>query len=152
LSSFFALILSLSSIFAGAIGSVHLLPVYRSSGDGGFAPICYTEVDPDLGTWDDVKEVADRYDLCVEFMVNHISPQSDQFQDFLAKGDDSEFAEMFIDWDKFWPEGRYCAVCWGSFLLLAYEALWRCSAWSQDFKRTSKRDQEYVTGQSVLTS
>jgi sucrose phosphorylase len=98
----------LSSLCAGAIGSVHLLPVYRSSGDGGFAPICYTEVDPDLGTWDDVKEVADRYDLCVEFMVNHISPQSDQFQDFLAKGDDSEFAEMFIDWDKFWPEGKNC--------------------------------------------
>lgn len=37
--------------------------------------------------------------------VNHISPQSEQFKDFIAKGDASEFAEMFVDWDKLWPEG-----------------------------------------------
>jgi hypothetical protein len=101
-----ATLLTQISIVPGAIGSVHLLPIYPSSGDGGFAPIKYTAVDPEMGTWDDVKEIADRFDLCVEFMVNHISPKSDQFQDFIQKGDDSEFADMFIDWDKFWPEGE----------------------------------------------
>ena len=50
----------------------------------------------------DVRAIADEYDLMLEMMVNHISPASAQFQDFLAKGDASEFADMFIDWRKFW--------------------------------------------------
>lgn len=111
-SWFFLMLMRALLPSTGAIGSVHLLPVYRSSGDGGFAPIAYTDIDPQFGTWDDVKEIADRYDLCVEFMVNHISPESDQFQDFLAKGDESEFAEMFIDWDKFWPKGGDGILTW----------------------------------------
>jgi len=37
--------------------------------------------------------------------VNHISPASDEFQDFLEKGDKSKTAEMWIDWEKFWPNG-----------------------------------------------
>ena len=37
--------------------------------------------------------------------VNHISPASDEFQDFLARGDDSKTADMWIDWEKFWPKG-----------------------------------------------
>ena len=36
----------------GVIGGVHLLPVYPSSGDGGFAPLNYSEVDPHFGTWE----------------------------------------------------------------------------------------------------
>jgi len=34
---------------AGAIGSVHLLPIYPSTGDRGFAPVTYQEVDPKFG-------------------------------------------------------------------------------------------------------
>lgn len=87
---------------AGAIGGVHLLPVYPSSGDGGFAPLCYDDVDPHFGTWEDVEALAKKFDLMLELMVNHISPKSKQFQDFLEKGDESEYASMFIDWRKFW--------------------------------------------------
>ena len=50
----------------------------------------------------DVKALADECDLMLELMVNHISPASPQFQDYLEKGDASEFAPMFIDWAKFW--------------------------------------------------
>jgi sucrose phosphorylase len=38
--------------------------------------------------------------------VNHISPASDEFQDFLKKGDASKTADMWIDWNKFWPKGE----------------------------------------------
>ncbi len=41
---------------AGAISGLHLLPIYPSSGDGGFAPLTYQDVDPKFGTWDDVKK------------------------------------------------------------------------------------------------
>ena len=57
----------------------------------------------------DVREIADEYDLMLELMVNHISPASAQFQDFLEKGDASEYADMFIDWVKFWGgNGESC--------------------------------------------
>jgi glycosidase len=87
---------------------VHLLPIYPSSGDGGFAPLCYDVVDPRFGSWEDVESLSKDYDLMLELMVNHISPKSHQFQDFLEKGDASEYASMFIDWRKFWgsPGGR----------------------------------------------
>lgn len=85
---------------------MHLLPVYPSSGDGGFAPLRYDQVDPHFGDWADVEAIANSYDLMLELMVNHISPASEQFQDFLARGDDSPHASMFIDWDKFWGEGE----------------------------------------------
>ena len=84
---------------------MHLLPVYPSSGDGGFAPLRYDQVDPHFGDWSDVEAIAADYDLMLECMVNHISPASDQFQDFLEKGDASEHADMFIDWEKVWGEG-----------------------------------------------
>ncbi|KAK9815406.1 hypothetical protein WJX72_003171 [[Myrmecia] bisecta] len=86
----------------GCISGLHLLPLYPSSGDGGFAPLTYQEIDPKFGDWEDVKALGREYDLCMEFMLNHISPKSKQFQDYLEKGDESEYADMFVDWTKFW--------------------------------------------------
>jgi sucrose phosphorylase len=31
------------------MGSIHLLPLYPSTGDRGFAPITYQQVDPEFG-------------------------------------------------------------------------------------------------------
>lgn len=38
-----------SVLGAGAIGSLHLLPLYPSTGDRGFAPVTYQQVDPSFG-------------------------------------------------------------------------------------------------------
>ncbi|KAK9865185.1 hypothetical protein WJX84_007242 [Apatococcus fuscideae] len=92
----------------GVIGGLHLLPFYPSSGDGGFAPITYKEVDPAKGDWDVVQSLCAKYDVMVEFMVNHISPASDEFQDFLKHGMDSQYAEMFIHWNDFWGGEPTC--------------------------------------------
>ncbi|GAQ84023.1 sucrose phosphorylase [Klebsormidium nitens] len=89
----------------GALGSVHLLPIYPSSGDRGFAPLTYHQIDPEQGSWDDVRELGKEYDLVLDFMLNHVSAQSKMFKDYLAKGEKSEYASMFMDWDKFWGEG-----------------------------------------------
>ena len=70
----------------GVIGGVHVLPFYPSSADRGFAPLTYKEVDPHFGSWADIEALADQGDMCVDFMVNHISAQSPQFQDFMKKG------------------------------------------------------------------
>lgn len=95
---------------AGAIGGLHLLPIYPSSGDGGFAPLTYQEVNPELGSWEDVKRLSEKYDLLMECMVNHISPASQEFQDFLKHGSNASSADMWIDWDKFWPDGAALAL------------------------------------------
>ena len=38
-------------------------------------------------------------------MVNHISRQSEFFQNFLAKGDESKYKDLFITLDKVWKDG-----------------------------------------------
>ena len=72
----------------GVIGGVHVLPFYPSSADRGFAPLTYTQVDPEFGGWDDIMNLAEQGDVCMDFMVNHISAQSEQFKDFVEKGDE----------------------------------------------------------------
>lgn len=91
-----------ADIFAGG---VHILPPFPSSGDRGFAPLTYLEIDPSFGTWDDIREIGEKFDVLVDLMVNHISKQSPYFQDFLAKGRDSEYADLFLPLDKIWEDG-----------------------------------------------
>ena len=87
-------------------GGIHMLPPYPSSGDRGFAPISYFEIDPAFGDWNDVKALGEEYDLLLDFMVNHISKASPFVQDFLQKGRQSEYADMFLNLDKLWPNGK----------------------------------------------
>lgn len=91
----------LKHIFPGIAGSLHILPFFPSSGDRGFAPITYHEVDPAFGNWADIRSLAQDYNLMCDFMVNHISSRSQQFTDYLKKGKGSEFAPMFIDYEAF---------------------------------------------------
>ncbi|HUZ17552.1 MAG TPA: sucrose phosphorylase, partial [Spirochaetia bacterium] len=89
-----------------AIGGVHVLPFFPSSADRGFAPTRYDEVDPQLGSWADVKRLSGLYELTVDFMINHISRRSPYFEDFLVQKDRSPYAEMFIRYKDFWPGGK----------------------------------------------
>ncbi|QLY78163.1 sucrose phosphorylase [Clostridium intestinale] len=86
-------------------GGVHILPPFPSSGDRGFAPLTYLEIEPSFGTWEDVKAIGDKFDILVDLMVNHISRQSSYFQDFLKNGRESEHTDLFITLDKLWKDG-----------------------------------------------
>jgi glycosidase len=72
----------LSDYFSN-ITTVHLLPFYPYSSDRGFSVIDFEEVDPRLGTWEDVEVLGDRYELMFDGVVNHVSSQSRWFQEFL---------------------------------------------------------------------
>lgn len=89
-----------------AIGGVHLLPFYPSSADRGFSPLTYNEVDPAFGTWEDVDMIGNDFDLIIDFMVNHISRQSVYFQDYKEKGEASQYADMFLYFNKLSPTGE----------------------------------------------
>lgn len=97
---------NLEAHFGDAIGGVHLLPFFPSTGDRGFAPVDYDEVDPAFGDWEDVKRLGEKYYLMFDFMINHISRQSKYYKDYQEKHEASEFKDLFLNWDKFWPENR----------------------------------------------
>lgn len=92
--------------FRNIIGGLHILPFFPSSADRGFAPKTYDIVDPAFGDWKDIRELADRYYLMFDFMINHVSRSSAYFQDFMAKKDQSPYREMFIRYRDFWPQGE----------------------------------------------
>lgn len=90
---------------SGHFNGIHLLPPFPSSGDRGFSPITYDEIDPRFGSWDDIERIADGHDLVLDLMVNHISRHSPEFQDFLRRGRRSPSADLFITLDKVWRDG-----------------------------------------------
>jgi sucrose phosphorylase len=89
----------------GLFGGIHILPPFPSSGDRGFAPLTYREIDPRFGSWADVEHIAQRHDVVLDLMVNHISRRSVEFEDFLRLGRRSRYADLFITVDKVWPNG-----------------------------------------------
>ena len=96
----------LETYFKESIGGVHLLPFFPSTGDRGFAPSDYTTVDPDLGSWEDVDALGEKYYLMFDFMINHISRESKFFQDFKKNHENSPYKDMFIRVHEFFPAGR----------------------------------------------
>lgn len=89
----------------GVVGGIHILPFYPSSADRGFAPLCYDQVDEAFGDYGDVRHLAERYYLMFDFMVNHISRQSEFFRDFVEKKDNSRYKDFFICYKDFWENG-----------------------------------------------
>ncbi|KPJ60969.1 MAG: sugar phosphorylase [Latescibacteria bacterium DG_63] len=65
------------------ITTVHLLPFFPSSSDRGFSIVSYFSVDPNLGTWEDIEELAKDFRLMFDGVINHVSSKSKWFQEFL---------------------------------------------------------------------
>lgn len=86
-------------------GGIHILPPFPSSGDRGFAPLTYMEIEPRFGTWEDIKKIGKDYPILLDLMVNHMSAKTIYFQDFLEKGRESKYADLFITLDKIWKDG-----------------------------------------------
>lgn len=67
----------------GAINTLHILPFFPYSSDRGFAVTDFSAVDPKLGTWEDIEELEERYQLMFDGVINHVSSKSRWFQEFL---------------------------------------------------------------------
>jgi sucrose phosphorylase len=90
----------------GAFHGVHVLPPFPSSGDRGFAPVTYREIDPRFGSWEDIAGLNVRHQVVLDLMINHISRRSPEFRDFERYGRASPSANLFITLDKVWPDGN----------------------------------------------
>jgi sucrose phosphorylase len=92
---------------SGVFGGAHLLPFFTpiDGADAGFDPSDHTQVDPRLGDWNNVRELGERVELMADLIVNHVSRDSPQFQDFLQHGSKSPYAGMFLTYDRVFPKG-----------------------------------------------
>lgn len=97
----------LTKELAGVFGGAHLLPFFYpiDGADAGFDPVDHTQVDPRLGTWDDLSELGSVVELMADLIVNHVSSQSPQFQDFSCNGSQSRYAGMFLTFDRVFSSG-----------------------------------------------
>lgn len=92
---------------AGVFAGVHVLPFFTpfDGADAGFDPVDHTAVDPRLGTWEDLRALGAEYTLMVDLIVNHVSADSTEFRDVLARGDESPHAAMFLTMSDVYPDG-----------------------------------------------
>lgn len=92
-----------SEAFADAFRSFYILPsVFNTDLDRGFSVISY-DLNRMLAAPEDVKRLKENgIDLKLDFILNHLSVLSPQFQDILKNGDASPYRDFFIDWNQFW--------------------------------------------------
>lgn len=72
----------LETYVLGVVTGVHILPFFPFSSDDGFAIKDYLQVNPELGNWEDIQQVASRFNLMVDLVVNHVSSQHSWFEQF----------------------------------------------------------------------
>lgn len=87
----------------GTFQSFYILPsMFNTDLDRGFSVISY-ELNSMLATQQDLDHLRrNGMDLKLDFVLNHLSVLSPQFQDIIAKGDESPYRDFFIDWNRFW--------------------------------------------------
>ena len=86
------------SYLEGNINTLHILPFFPYSSDKGFSIIDFETVDPHLGTWQDIEELENHYQLMFDGVINHISSKSRWFQEFLNGG--PYYRDFFITFDS----------------------------------------------------
>ena len=79
---------------AGFVKGIHILPFFPYSSDDGFSVIDYMQVNPELGTWRDIRELSSSFRLMADLVVNHCSVKSGWFSGFRAGR--SPFTNYFI--------------------------------------------------------
>jgi len=79
------------------INTIHFLPCFPYTSDDGFSVVDYRQVDPDLGSWEDVDSIGKDCHLMLDLVLNHLSQASEWFQKYLAG--DSPYDRYFIEVD-----------------------------------------------------
>lgn len=87
-----------TAFFRGVITTLHILPFFPYSSDRGFSVVSFEEVDPKLGSWDEIGELESSFKLMFDGVFNHVSSKSYWFQQYLAG--DPEVRDFFIGFDS----------------------------------------------------
>ncbi|SFL20530.1 sucrose phosphorylase [Lachnospiraceae bacterium KH1T2] len=83
--------------------SFYILPsIFNTDLDRGFSVIDYG-INREMADRKDLDRLrALGMDLKLDFILNHASVLSPQFQDLIKNGEKSKYADFFINWNKFW--------------------------------------------------
>ncbi len=99
--------------FEDVFQSFYILPsIFNTDLDRGFSVIDYS-INEEMAAPGDLDKLGELgIDLKLDFILNHASVLSPQFQDLLKNGENSRYKDFFINWNKFWegygdmtPEG-----------------------------------------------
>ena len=99
--------------FKDVFQSFYILPsIFNTDLDRGFSVIDYS-INEEMASASDIDKLGELgIDLKLDFILNHASVLSPQFQDLLKNGENSRYKDFFINWNKFWegygemtPEG-----------------------------------------------
>ncbi len=82
---------------AGLFSTIHILPFFPYTSDDGFAVSDFMQVNPDLGTWDDLTSFTPDFTLMADLVINHVSSAHPWFQNYLQNLDPGRdyFIEAF---------------------------------------------------------
>ena len=69
----------LSRHLAQEFSMVHLLPFFPWSSDGGFSVTDFRAVNAELGDWEDIAALQQRFDLAIDLVLNHSSREHPWF-------------------------------------------------------------------------
>ena len=83
--------------------SFYILPsLFHTDLDRGFSVIDYS-LNELFAKKEDLEKLDELgIDLKLDFILNHASVLSKQFQDIIKNGEKSKYRDFFIDWNKFW--------------------------------------------------
>ncbi len=89
--------------FKDVFESFYILPsLYHSDLDRGFSVIDY-DINEEMADRTDLEEIKKLgISLKLDFILNHLSVLSAQFQDITRNGGNSQYKDFFINWNKFW--------------------------------------------------
>ncbi len=85
--------------------SFYILPsVFNTDLDRGFSVVNY-DLNETFASEKDLNELKQLgMDLKLDFILNHASVLSEQFQDILKNGKQSKYVDFFIRWNEFWKD------------------------------------------------
>ncbi len=69
------------------INSIHFLPFFPSSGDGGFSVKNHHDVDKAYGTWKDIQSLSKKANIMTDLVLNHSSSKGYWYKNFLEDKD-----------------------------------------------------------------
>lgn len=79
---------------ADTVSGIHILPFFPYTSDDGFSIVDYKQVNPRLGSWEDIVRIGSRFRLMADLVLNHCSAKSPWFKGFLAG--DPKYRDWFI--------------------------------------------------------
>ena len=87
--------------------AIHILPFFPYSSDRGFSITDFRVVNLKLGSWDDIEEIGETYQLMFDGVFNHISSHGEIFQKMLSGNSDyQDFAIVYKSPDDLTVEQR----------------------------------------------